>query len=62
VGAHCLLTGRAVVKIMCKSVQSEKLSFAYYYAALGMDDFEKNCEGRIFVFFFQVKVCRGGLK
>lgn len=51
-GAHCLLTGRAVVKIICKSVQSEKLFFAYYYAALGMDDFEKTCEGSIFGFFF----------
>lgn len=60
-GAHCLLTGRAVVKIMCKSVQSEKLSFAYYYAALGMDDLKKTVRVG-FLFFFQVKVCRGGLK
>lgn len=29
-----------------------KLSFAYYYAALGMDDFEKTCEDSIFGFFF----------
>lgn len=43
--------GRAVVKIICKSVQFEKLSFAYYYAALGMDDFEKTVRVA-FLFFF----------